>query len=409
MIAKNLILASLILVVFGCKKSNSDNPITPPNPIGEKLFNPGDSTGSSDVWGVSKSSDNNIIISGTKDLFNSSVGYVSYYPLRFTVDYSSFKIISSGAPLLNKYGTAVQSKQSGNFIYTLINLTNSNGEPVNKIEVIKTDTSNNIVWDKTFDNVTMATCLELLSNGNLLIEGNYGSDQTSSTNTMVLISLDKNGNTIFNKQYTNQFYSGCYDIIEEQNDYALIAFNLENSSVYSNILKPCLLKINFNGNIISSMPFNNFFPGGSGHYFTSFHLRKNMQSGYVLTSTFVDTSGGVVNENFFLNVLNHDGAISKSANLWIGGIRVFRVADVMQTQNGNIYALVCLDTGTDYVTEIIQYNAEGNYLNSKDICMDRYPEGLVEAENNNIVVIQNYAATNFFISIMKLDPNLKVL
>ena len=408
MTIKNLLLTTLVFSLFACKKSSNTKPASPPTPLGEKLFNLGDITGGSQVYGISKTPDGNVLITGTKELYNPSVGYVSYYPLRFTVDYRTLQVVSAAAPLTNNYGTAAQSRQSGNFIYTLISTTDPNGQPINQIEVIKTDTSKNVIWDKTFTGITQATCLELLSNGNLLIEGNSGSDLTASTNTMALLSLDANGKTIFNQQYSGQFYGSGFDILEENNDFALISFGLANSSVYIHTLAPSLQKLGLSGNVQSSVPFNNFFLGGSWHYFTSFHLIKKQQTGYILTSTFVDTTGGAVDENFYLRVLNADGSVAKSANLWIDGTPVFRVADVLQTQNGNIYALICLDTGSDFVTEMIKYDSQGNYLNAVDVSRERYPMGLVEADNNNIIVVQNYAATSS-ISVMKLDPNLKIL
>jgi hypothetical protein len=408
MTIKNLIITTLIFLLWGCKKGEPGKPVIPQKPIGERLFNLGDTTGGSEVYGISKTPDNNIIISGTKELFNNSVGYVSYYPQRIVLDHSSLEVLSAAAPLANIYGNAVQSRQSGDFIYTLITLADPSGNPINQVEVIKTDTSKKIIWQKTFNGITTATSLELLSDGNLLIEGNYGSDATGSTNSMVLLLMDPNGNSIFNKQYTGQFSSSSFDVLEEGTNFTSVAFSLASSSVYLNILKPSLLKIDFSGNVISSSPFDNFFPGGIWHYFTSFHLTKKIQGGYILTSTFVDTAGGAVDENFYLKFLNPDGSVSKSANLWIDGTPVFRVADVLQTQNGNVYALVCLDTGTDFATEIIEYDSQGNYLNSAGISMDRYPMGLVEAENNNIIVIQDYAAANS-ISVMKLNLNLRVL
>jgi hypothetical protein len=408
MSTKNLILLSLILLLWGCKKTeiSQTNP-QPQAPLGEKLYNPGDSTGESLIFEISKTPDNNIIVTGEKALYNNSIGYMSYYPMRITLDRNSLSVVSSGSPLLNKYGIGIQSRQSNNFIYTLIILTDPMGQPINKIEVLKTDTSKNIIWEKTYDSVTNATSLELLSDGDLLVEGNYGSDATASSNTMVLLKLDPNGNIVFKHQYTGQFYGGSFDVLEENNDYALMTFNSAYSYVYSFILMPSLLKIDFAGNVISSAPFNTFFLGQSWHYFTSYHLTKKMQGGYILASTFVDTAGGAVDEYFFMNLLNSDGTVTKSANLWITGTPVFRIADVLQTQNGNIFALVCLNSSGNYTTEVLEYDSQGNFLNAAGISIDRYPVGLVEAENNNIIVVQNYGATT--ISVLKLDQSLRIL
>jgi hypothetical protein len=412
---KNLILFFPVLALFACKKNapSTGGQTGPQTPIGEQLYNPGDTTGGSMAYGVSITPDGNILVSGDKTLLNTSIGAMSYYPLRFTVDYKTLRKVSQAAPLSNDYGAAAQSRQSGNFIYTVVPLQNSYGNgPVNQVKIIKTDTSSGIIWQRTINNIMDVTGFTLLSNGNLLFQGNSGNDLTGSTNTLALVLMDPNGNTLFNRLYTGQYFGSSVDLIEESNDFAFVGFTERfigyNFSPSGYLLVPALVKVDFSGNVLSSKSLNNFFLTGSWHYFPSFHLAKNASGGYLLTTVTVDTVSGAVDENFYLRFLQADGSVRDSANLWITGEPVFYANGLVQAPTGNIYVLVCLNTGSYWLPQLIEYDSKGKYINAAYLETGRFPNGLVQTKDNNLVVVQSDAAANS-ISIQKLDPNLKPL
>lgn len=402
-----LLIAISILFFLGCKK-HSNSPGTPPVPIGEKFITIGDSTsGSVLAMGVYRTQDSKFIISGTKWLYDSTVGYLNYFPMRITVN-SNLALVKSKAPLTYDYGGAIQSLEYNNYVYTAINVENTTTHLPAGVKVIKTDTLNNVLWSKVVTNLSQATCFTLLSNGSFLMQGSAGTD-----NSMALLKLDTAGNATFRKDYTGQFLNSSFDVLEESNNYTLVAYQIVNHPHYFQTINASLLKIDFSGNIISTNLLDSFM-SGSAHYYSSFHLRKNPMGGYILTTSstaIVDpTVGGVIDEYFHLKMLNPDGSTSNSIDLTVTGNHkiVFEIPDVLQTQNENIYVLVCCDTGSEWYTEVLKFDAKGNYQDYKDMLTGEYPVGLSEAENNNFIMIHDYSAGNS-ITVLKMDPGLDIL
>jgi hypothetical protein len=249
--------------------------------------------------------------------------------------------------LIYEYGSAIQSIKSNNFIYTVVNTEDPLTNSFTGVKVIKTDSSNNLIWNKPISDLTQATSLILLANGDILMLGNRGSDLTGTNNTMVIVKLNSDGNTIFRKDYTGQFFYSSTEILEEPANYTLVAYKVVNQPHYFQTLHPSLIKIDFSGNIISATQLDSLM-AGSAHYYNSFHLKKNKPGGYLLTTTYTDiidpTVGGVTNEYFNLKILNPDGSIAKSVDLTAAGNHkaVFQISDAIQTLNGNVYVLVCL-------------------------------------------------------------------
>jgi len=101
-------------------------------------------------------------------------------------------------------------------------------------------------------------------------------------------------------------------------------------------------------------------------------------------------------------------SLTNDINRKLSGTQVYRIADVLQTKNGNIYVLLNLELGSEWSTQIVKFDAQGNYIADKILPMGRYAQGLVEAENNNFIIVQDYSANNS-ITLLKMNPELNNL
>jgi len=408
-----LLVITSSLLLSACKKNSTPKDL-PQAPIGEINIKLGDSTtGGILAYNIIKTSENNFVISGAKWLYDTSVGYLNYFPFRLSIN-DNLNVASSKTRLTNDVGVAIQSIRSGNFIYTLINIGNpSTNTSANNVRIIKTDTLNNIIWSKLIDNVVRASSLTILSNGNILIQGCFGTDKLNiQNNPLFLLKINSNGDVLFRRDFIGQFYYGSKDVVEEANNYTLVAYQAGNNPNVKTFV-PILLKIDFLGNILSSTQLDALM-GNSEHYFTSFHLLKNKDGGYILTTSNTDiidpTVGGVINEYFFIKTLRSDGVIVKSIDLTTTGNHkvIFQISDIIQTKNGNIYTLICCQTTSRWYTEILKFDSQANYLDYKDMLPEKFPVGLCETDNNNFIMLFNYSSGNS-ITVLKMDPNLNTL
>jgi len=210
------------------------------------------------------------------------------------------------------------------------------------ILLIKTDSTGNITWSKTFgtSNYDYVSCVKQISDGGFLIAGTVQYDANNCD--ICLIKTDRNGNLQWSKSYGGSSPDNCLNVnVTDDNGFIITgkteSYSLGNSDAY-------LLKTDSVGNITWFKTFGNT---GSGYNTQGAFAKQTLDGGFLMTGSLAIN---IFNTNSFLLKTDRNGTL-----IWLkyyGGTEINFATSLQQTN----------DSGT-----IICGGAEGFSNNFRDI------------------------------------------
>jgi hypothetical protein len=250
---------------FGCPR-----PYSSPNPMSATFFAKTYGGAYYDVaYSVQQTSDGGYIVAGVTHSFSAG-GY----------DIFLIKTDANGNVQWAKtYGGtsgdgAFPVQQTSDGGYIVAGVTNSFGAGGSDVFLIKTDTSGNIVWAKTYGgtNDDRATFVQQTSDGGYIVAGwtrSFGAGYTD----IFLIKTDTSGNIVWAKTYGGTSYDWAYSVQQTSDNGYIVGGYTGSFGVGTNIF---LIKTDTNGNIVWAKTYR------GAHWDYAYSVQQTSDGGYIV-------------------------------------------------------------------------------------------------------------------------------
>ena len=218
------------------------------------------------------------------------------------------------------YGMDIQKTNDEGFIIT--GFTQSFGNGVNDIYLIKADSDGDTLWTKTYGGASsdLGFSVKQLSNGGYIIGGYAFPETLQVLYDFYLLKVDENGNKLWERTYGGEFSDFGFEVVETfDGNYVIVGETRSYGLGFNDIY---IIKVDTNGDTLWTKNY-----GGNGYDY-AYSLDETIDRGLVITGITEGTNeveGG-------LYVLKVD---SCGIKLWeksirfgnLGGGRVFNKAD----------------------------------------------------------------------------------
>jgi hypothetical protein len=236
-------------------------------------------------YSIQQTTDAGYIITGYFDS-SGSIGGNDVFLIKTDVNGDSLWTKSFGG-MDNDEGQFVQQTTDGGYILT--GTTSSFGAGTYDIYLIKTDSSGDTIWTKTFGglNEDFGACIQQTTDGGYVVIGNTRSFGAGSTD-IVLFKTDYNGNLI----WTKTFGGGAGDMgvfVQQTTDGGYILTGYANGIISSDLY---LIKTDTNGDTLWTKTFS-----GLGNV-TGRSVQQTTDGGYIVAG--FNDGGGSGNSDFYL-------------------------------------------------------------------------------------------------------------
>ena len=313
-----LIISALFLLLVGCSKKNS-NPVEPtptPNFITfTKTFG-----GINDDYGssVQQISDGGFIIAGETSSFGAGGRDVYIIKTDSTGNIIWDKSFGGNG---NDGSKAIQQTPDGGFVIAGFTASFSNGSY--DVYLIKTDRSGTIVWEKTFGGSGDDWCnsVQQTLDGGFVMAGRTGSFGAGLVD-VYLIKTDGSGNKVWEKTFGGSSYDYGYSVQQTSDGGFLIVGNTY--SLGDGSLEVYLIKTDVSGNKVWEKNF-----GGSSFDF-GYSVEKTSDGGFVIIG--FTTSFGAGQEDVYLVKVDAEG--NKIWEKTFGGFLEDQGNSIQQTSDG---------------------------------------------------------------------------
>jgi hypothetical protein len=250
---------------FGCPR-----PYSSPNPMSATFFAKTYGGAYYDVaYSVQQTSDGGYIVAGVTHSFSAG-GY----------DIFLIKTDANGNVQWAKtYGGtsgdgAFPVQQTSDGGYIVAGVTNSFGAGGSDVFLIKTDTSGNIQWAKTYGgtNDDRATFVQQTSDGGYIVAGwtrSFGAGYTD----IFLIKTDTSGNIVWAKTYGGTSYDWAYSVQQTSDNGYIVGGYTGSFGVGTNIF---LIKTDTNGNIVWAKTYR------GAHWDYAYSVQQTSDGGYIV-------------------------------------------------------------------------------------------------------------------------------
>jgi len=234
---KNITFILLTLIILsGCKKNESE----PEEPINtEPIY----STFDGSIWKNDNStivtSDNNLIISG-------NANYDHYWSL-IKITKTGEELWRSDFPSGDRWNNGCAlTEAEGGFLFAC-GITHRN-DHISGVDIllVKTKPNGDTLWSKTYgkSDYDYGQSIIETSDGNLLIAGGTGGNDSIPPGDLYLMKLNYDGDTIWTKTYADQSQQGARHLLETQNGEYLITGTSQDNDNPNELY---LLKVDTNG------------------------------------------------------------------------------------------------------------------------------------------------------------------
>ena len=201
-------------------------------------------------------------------------------------------------------GNSVQQTSDGGYIIGW--MTNSSGNGLADVYVVKTDDSGNQEWDNTFGGINddYANCIQQTSDGGFIIIGGTWSFG-NGYDDVYLIKIDDNGNEIWNQTFGGVSYDGGFSVQQTLDGGYILAggtFSIGNggNDVY-------LIKTDSNGNELWNQTF-----GGNGDDRGN-SVQQTSDGGYIIGGFNLSSLNG--DPDIYLIKTDGNGSINSTFNI----------------------------------------------------------------------------------------------
>ena len=228
---------------------------------------------------------------------------------------------------------SVQETSDGGYILTAS--TDSFGAGNSDIYLVRTDSSGNLLWNKTYGGTDFeyGYSAQQTSDGGYIITGNTG-EQERAKRDIFLIKVDSNGNLLMNMTYGGNAYDSGYSVQQTFDGGYIITGGTE--SFGKGYEDAYLVKTDSEG----KMQWNRTF--GGWHSDVGYSVQQIMDGSYILAgSTHSSGSGGqdmyLVKVGLYeLSVVSRYGSISGEGNYPKGFKAIFSVSPVQIEEEDGI-------------------------------------------------------------------------
>ncbi len=296
-------------------------------------------------------------------VLTSDGGYaLAGYTASFGARYNDFWLVrtdSSGNELWSKmYGGTGDDQawslvQTGDGGYALAGYTNSSGAGDYDFWLVRTDSSGNELWSKTYGGARYdgAESMVITSDGGFALVG-YTISIGAGNNDFWLVRTDSSGNELWSKTYGGTGYDYAFSVVQTSDGgFAIAGFTNSFGSVTPDFL---LVKTDSSGNQLWSKTY-----GGTGDD-ECVSVIQTSDGGYALGGC--TTSFGAGDRDFWL--VKTDSAGNQLWSKTIGGVYSDGIESMVQTRDGG-YALACytLSYGAGrYDGWLVKTDSSGNEL-----------------------------------------------
>jgi len=238
---------------------------------------------------------------------------------------------------LDDWATSVQQTSDGGYI--IAGPTSSFGAGGDDVYLVKTDFGGNEQWEKTFGGSLddWATSVQQTSDGGYIITGDTYSFGAGMTD-VYLVRTDSSGNMLWYKTFGGSRYGDSAFSVQQTSDGGYIIAG--DTSSFGDGKRVYLVRTDSSGNMLWYKTF-----GGSGHD-EAFSVQQTSDGGYIIAedtySRPLAGSGDVYliklsAEKVSLTLLSDYGSISGAGNYTLGSTAIFSVSPTTVTNGSRRY------------------------------------------------------------------------
>ncbi len=252
-------------------------------------------------------------------------------------------------------GFSIQQTTDGGFV--IVGVTESYGAGKNDVWLIKTDSSGNKSWDKTFGgtNHDFGNSVQQTNDGGYIIAGKTRS-YSQGLDDIWLIKTDSEGNKMWDKTFGYDKYDSASQVRQTPDGGYILVGEVNNNG--GGVSDVWVIKTDLNGEMVWNRTFDGEGKPLSHDYGTSIALTSD--GGYILTAatyTAQDTYG----YNVWLIKIDENGN-----TIWdkkIGGTDAEYISSVIQTDDGG-YVMAGVDSysNTNEAVWILKTDENGEIL-----------------------------------------------